>query len=64
VKLRPDGSMAFTPPYTPEEQAMVDRHRRNLRLKVVREQFERARDSYLELRALEMERVREEEVVN
>lgn len=47
MKLRPDGSMASTPPYTPEEQALIDRHRRNLRLKITREQFQYARDRYI-----------------
>lgn len=56
---RPDGSFAFTPPYTPAEQALVDRHRQNLRLKIAREAFERARDHYFSLKALEAEQRRE-----
>jgi hypothetical protein len=64
MRRRDDGSLAFTPPYTLEEQVQIDRHRRNLRLKIAREAFEQARDRYFELRALDQERVREEEAVN
>lgn len=64
LKRRPDGSLAWTYPFTPEEQVVVDAHRRNLRLKIAKEAFEAARDYYLELRRLEAERIREEEEIN
>lgn len=64
LSRRPDGSLAYTPPYTAEEQAVIDRWRRNLRLKLAREAFEHARDHYFSLKALEDERVREEEIPN
>lgn len=64
LKYRPDGSLAFTYPFTPEEQVHVNTYRRNLRLKLAREEFERARDRLTELRMLERERVREEEILN
>ena len=63
MTLREDGSIAFTPPYTPEEQALVDRYRRNVRLQVARENYEQARDRYFELKALDEERRREDVVV-
>ena len=64
LKYRPDGSLAFTYPFTPEEQVTVDAWRRNLRLKMAREAFERARDRLTEMRILECERRREEEILN
>ena len=50
--------------YDPQEQAAIDRHRRNLRLKIAREAMFRAAEHYASLRALEGERRREEETAN
>lgn len=61
---RPDGSLAYTPPFTPEEQVVVDAHRRNLRLKIAKEDLIWARDRYLEMKCLDLERIREEEILN
>lgn len=63
-RKRPDGSLAFTAPFTPEEQVVVDAHRRNLRLNIAKEEMIRSRDHYLDLKQLDLERIREEEILN
>jgi hypothetical protein len=64
LEYRADGSLAMTPPYTLEERKLIDDWRRNLRLKIARENYERARDRYLEMKMLYLEQQREEDAIN
>jgi hypothetical protein len=64
LEWRADGSLARTPPYTPEEQAVIDRWRREMRLRMAREAFEKARDRYLSLKLEYLEHERETVTVN